>query len=402
MFSPDGTELAYRSEHDLSASPYTGFNVGLTRLADGAVVPFGPVIDREIGSPTFSSDGKALLFLIEDGGCVHVARIVRQTGRLERVLGGERTVEGFSSARDGTLAVLEGDGQRPAEIAIVEGGRTRLLASPNKPFEGLPFAKPERWRVRSKDGAEIDGFILRPANHIPPAKPGPAVLWLHGGPFRQATASFNRNWQALALAGYIVIAPNPRGSSGYGTAHAAAIKGQWGTLDYSDVIESLDAAIAQGIVDPQRVGVGGGSYGGWLTNHILTRTTRFGAAVSSSGISNFFADLGVSDTQDRLEEELGLPWDNHEAWLRQSPWFDAKKVKTPTLVLCGEDDIRTPLVQSELWYYALRRLGVETELVVYPGEGHGSGWQAAKDETERTLAWFDRFLTDERPEASGE
>lgn len=400
-FSRDGKELAYRTEHDVAVGSYSAADLRVVNLASGMSRQLGPVIDRELKSPRFSADGKGLLFLLEDAGCVHVARIDLRTGRLERPLGGERTVEAFSEAPDGTLAVVEGDGQRPAEVAIVERGKPRLLAAPNRSLlDGLELGTVDRWRVRSGDGTTVDGFVVRPAK--PGPKPWPGILWLHGGPDVQATASFNPDWQALAMAGYTVIAPNPRGSSGYGTAYAAAIKGAWGTHDFDDVMAALDAAVASGIVDPQRMGVGGSSYGGWLTNHIITRTTRFRGAVSGSGVSNLLVDLGVSDRQVRLEAELGLPWSNREAWVRQSPWFDAPKVKTPTLVLCGEDDIRTPLVQSELWYYALRRLGVETELVVYPEAGHGWGNRgSAKDWMKRTLEWFDRFVLADRPGEAG-
>ncbi len=402
-FSRDGKGLVYRTEHDHLANPYSESDLAAVSLAGGEARLLGPAIDRSVGPPQLSADGKAVLFLLEDAGCVHVARVDLRTGRLERVLTGERTVTGFSEARDGTLVVLEGDGHRAGEIAIVEHGKARLLVAPNKQLlANVALGEVQRWRVRSYDGTAVDGFIVRPQGAAGSPKRAPAILWLHGGPNVQAKASFEPVWQALALAGYIVIAPNPRGSSGYGTAYASAIKGAWGTHDFDDVMAAVDAAIAAGIIDPLRLGVGGSSYGGWLTNHILTRTTRFRAAVSGAGLSNLFADLGVSDSQRRLEAELGLPWDNRDAWMRQSPWFDAKNVKTPTLVYCGEDDIRTPLSQSELWYYALRRLGVETELVIYPGEGHGAGSRkTAKDRIRRTLAWFDKFILPDSPSQPG-
>lgn len=394
-FSPDGRLLAFRTEHEPSAYPYSGYDLGLATLATGTQRRLGPTLDRDFGRLQFTTDGKGVLFLLEDGGSVHLARVDVGAGRLDRLVAGERTVEAFSAVREGTLVVLEGDAHKAAEISVFERGRPRLLVPANKSLDGLALGNVERWRARSADGTWVDGFVVRPPS--PGPRPGPGILWLHGGPNVQATAEFDRDWQALALAGYTVIAPNPRGSSGYGTAYAAAIKGAWGTHDYDDAMAVLDAAVSAGLVDAQRLGVGGWSYGGWLTNHILTRTTRFRAAVSGAGLSNLFADLGVSDTAMRLEAELGLPWENPEAWRRQSPWFEAQKVKTPTLVLCGQDDVRTPLVQSELWYFALRRLGVETELVIYPGEGHSSGSRkTAKDKIERTIAWFDRHLA-ERP-----
>ncbi len=395
-FSRDGKMLAFRTEHDPAAYPYSGYDLALASLADGAQRRLGPPLDRDLGRPQFTADGKGLLFLLEDGGAVHLARMDVGSGRLDRMVAGDRTVEAASRVPDGRFVVLEGDGQRAAELSLFAAGKARLLVPTNKALDGVALGKVERWRVRSTDGTWVDGFIVKPPNPSP--QPGPGILWLHGGPNTQATASLNRDWQALALAGYTVIAPNPRGSSGYGTAYAAAIKGAWGTHDFDDAMAALDAAVSAGLVDPQRLGVGGWSYGGWLTNHILTRTTRFRAAVSGAGLSNLFADLGVSDTATRMEAELGLPWENPEAWRRHSPWFEAQKVKTPTLVLCGQNDVRTPPSQSELWYFALRRLGVESELVIYPGEGHGArSRETAKDRIERTLAWFDRFLAADGP-----
>jgi dipeptidyl aminopeptidase/acylaminoacyl peptidase len=208
----------------------------------------------------------------------------------------------------------------------------------------------------------------------------------------QATTEFNLEMQLLAAQGYAVVVPNPRGSRGYGSSFASAIRGKWGTKDYEDVIALVDAAVAAGIADPARLGVGGWSYGGYLTNVIVTRTSRFKAAVSGASVANFLAAYGVDDASFRSELEMGLPWEDAARWRAASPFFEVARVRTPVLVLCGQEDVRTPVSQSEQWYRALRRLGNEAELVVYPGEGHGFSLANSIDQYVRQIAWYDRFL----------
>ena len=189
------------------------------------------------------------------------------------------------------------------------------------------------------------------------------------------------------------MAANPRGSTGYGLAFSRAIWADWGNKDYADVIAAVDAAIARGVADPERLGVGGWSYGGILTDYVITKTTRFKAAVSGASEANYFACYGTDHYQYEWETELGLPWRNVELWQRLSPWFQVDKVKTPTLVMGGQDDWNVPLLNGEQLYQALRRLGVPTELVVYPGEDHSiSRPSFAKDRYARYLAWYDKYL----------
>jgi dipeptidyl aminopeptidase/acylaminoacyl peptidase len=208
----------------------------------------------------------------------------------------------------------------------------------------------------------------------------------------QAGIGFDFEMQLLAAQGYAVVVPNPRGSRGYGSSFASAIRGKWGMKDYEDVIALTDAAVAAGIADPARLGVGGWSYGGYLTNVILTRTSRFKAAVTGGSIANLLSVYGVDDASLRLESEMGLPWEKAARWRAASPFFEVARVRTPVLVLCGQEDVRTPVSQSEQWYRALRRLGREAELVIYPGEGHGFSLESTIDQYERQIAWYDRFL----------
>jgi dipeptidyl aminopeptidase/acylaminoacyl peptidase len=209
----------------------------------------------------------------------------------------------------------------------------------------------------------------------------------------QFASTFELEWQVLAARGFVVVAANPRGSSGRGLAFSRAIWADWGNKDFEDVMAAVDLAVERGWADPARLGVGGWSYGGILTDYVITRTTRFKAAISGASEANYFADYGTDHYPFEWETELGLPWRNVELWLKLSPWFRVDQVKTPTLILCGQEDWNVPLLNSEQLFQALRRLGVETELVVYPGEDHSiSRPSFQRDRYQRYLDWYDRFL----------
>ena len=192
---------------------------------------------------------------------------------------------------------------------------------------------------------------------------------------------------------------NPRGSSGYGQDFSSVLWANWGVPDFEDVQAGVDFAVAEGYADPDRLGVGGWSYGGILTNYVITKSTRFKAAVTGASEVLYRANYGHDHYQRQWEAELGLPWENAQAWERISPFNDVANVTTPTLVMGGERDWNVPIQNSEQLYQALRRLGVETQLVVYPGQGHGIRVPSyQKDRYERYIAWYDRFLkTEGRP-----
>ena len=189
--------------------------------------------------------------------------------------------------------------------------------------------------------------------------------------------------------------PNPRGSTGYGQAFAEAIYQDWGGIDYEDVIASMDFAVAEGWVDEDRMAVYGWSYGGMMTNHVITKTTRFKAAITGASATLYMANYGHDQYQRWWEEELGLPWleENREKWDRISPFFRLENVKTPTLIVGGEDDWNVPILNSEQLYIALKRQGVPTELVVYPNEGHTLSVPSyEKDLYERYFSWLKRYI----------
>ncbi len=243
---------------------------------------------------------------------------------------------------------------------------------------------------KSADGTPVQGFILPPANG---KKRAPALLRIHGGPNGQYDHSFDAAAQIFASAGYAVIMPNPRGSSGWGEDFSAAIFADWGNRDFDDVMAAVDDAVAREIADPKRLGVGGWSYGGILTNYVITKTGRFKAAISGASEVVYVGNYGHDIYQKEWELELGLPWEKRETWEKITPFYDVAKVTTPTLVIGGKEDWNIPIVNSEQLYQALKRLGVPTGLVVYPDEDHSIGRPSfVRDRYERYLDWYRKYL----------
>jgi dipeptidyl aminopeptidase/acylaminoacyl peptidase len=395
-FSPDGQWIAYVAGGDPKDIWYASNHVAIVPVAGGEPRALTAALDRNVDRPRFSPDGKFVYFGLEEGGNQHVARVPVGGGAVERVIGGERVVLNYELGPKGEIVAMESTPQRPFEIAAFEGGAPRRLTTVNDDFlKGIRLGEVKRIQATSADGTKIDAFLTLP----PGAKPGaklPTILRIHGGPTSQFDTSFNQEWQMLAAGGYAVIAANPRGSTGYGSAFSRAIWADWGNKDYDDVMSAVDAAIALGVADPDRLGVGGWSYGGILTDHVITRTNRFKAATSGASEVNYLANYGTDHYQKEWEAELGLPWKNPEGWMRISPFFRIDKVTTPTLILGGSDDVNVPLLNGEQLYQALRRLGRDTELVVYPGQTHGlSKPSYVKDRYERYLAWYGKYLLGE-------
>lgn len=408
-WSPDGKWVAYVAGGDPKDFWYGASHVALAPVAGGASRPLTASLDRNVASPRFTPDGRAVLFLLEDRGNRHLARVSVEGGEVERVVSGERDVQAFDVAPGGAVVVLESSVQQPPEISAVVGEGLKRLTRTNDDFlKKIVLGRVERFQATSADGTIVDGFLTLPPGHVAGSRV-PAVLRIHGGPTDQFSTAFELEWQVLAGHGYAVIAANPRGSTGRGTAYSRAIWADWGHKDYEDVMAAVDHVVGTGVADTDRLGVGGWSYGGILTDYVISKTTRFKAAVSGASIANYLAGYGTDHYQWEYEVELGLPWKARDLWLSlSSPFFDVEKVTTPTLFLCGALDMNVPLLNSEQLYQALRRVGrVETELVVYPDQWHGIETPSyRKDRWERYLAWYDRFLRpgaapdDRKPEAT--
>jgi dipeptidyl aminopeptidase/acylaminoacyl peptidase/tetratricopeptide (TPR) repeat protein len=394
-WSPDGRWIAYVQGGDPGDLWYGASHVALVSVDGGAPRPLTQALDRNARDPQFAPDGRSVLLRLEDGGNEHLVRVSVDGGPVERVVGGERDVSEFDVAKTGAIVAVESAPDKPAEISAVAGGDLTPVTHVNDAvLKGLRLARVERFRTQSRDGTPIDGFLALPPDRTA-GKKLPAILRIHGGPASQYSTGFQLEWQILAGAGYAVVAANPRGSTGYGTAFSRAIWADWGNKDYEDVMAAVQHAIAEGVADPDRLGVGGWSYGGILTNYVISKTDRFKAAISGSSISNILAGYGTDHYQYHYEAELGLPWKNREVWASlSSPFFDVEKIATPTLFLCGDKDMNVPVVNTEQMYQAVRRVGkAPTELVIYPGEWHGIRRPSfLKDRLLRYVAWYDRYL----------
>ena len=238
----------------------------------------------------------------------------------------------------------------------------------------------------------MQAFVTKPPGFVA-GRRYPTILHIHGGPVGQFGWGFDFKPQYFASKGYVVIEPNPRGSTGRGQDFVRAIYQTWGITDYDDLIAAVDYAVAAGYADPDRLAVTGYSYGGYMTNTVITRTGRFKAAATGAGHSFIVANYGHDIYQKWYNWELGVPWENREKYDRLSPLLQAGKVTTPTIFLGGRDDWNVPLLNAELFYQSLRKRGIDTELVVYPGMHHG-GWtpEFERDYLERVVAWFDKYL----------
>ena len=394
LFTSDGGSIV----HTLGGNPkdiwYATNTVAVTPVAGGAARVLTASLDRNVSDLHLSSDGAAVNFLLEDRGNTHLARVPLAGGAVERIIAGERDIAQFDVGVRGEIAVLESTSARPNEISITRSGGslTRITRTNDRFLAGIQLAKTERFQAKSADGTIIDGYLTRPPQS-PDGTRLPTLLRIHGGPVSQYSTGFNLEWQMLAAAGYAVIGANPRGSSGRGRDFSHAIWADWGNNDFDDVMAAVDHVVALGVADPNRLGVGGWSYGGILTNYVITRTTRFKGAISGASEVNYPANYGHDHYQRQWEAELGLPWETTDLWIKISPFYRVSKVKTPTLILCGQEDWNVPLQNSEQLYQALRRLGVPTELIVYPGQGHAIRRPSfQKDRYQRYLAWYDKYV----------
>jgi dipeptidyl aminopeptidase/acylaminoacyl peptidase len=393
-WSPDGHWIAFvQGGLDKQDTIYTANHLSIVAAEGGTPRVLTASLDRNVRRPRFTADGQSVLFLVEDSGNQHLARVAVATGLVDRPVAGERTVFAYDVGPKGQIVVLESQPQYPAEIsAVTPVGLRRITTTNDAVIREIRLASVQKLQATSPDGTQVDFFLALPSDY----KPGtrlPLLLRPHGGPQQQDSAQFDFEWHFFAGQGYAVVMPNYRGSTGYGRAFSHAIWAAWGEKDLMDNIAAVDKVIAMGIADPERLGVGGWSYGGYLTNYAITRTDRFKAAVSGASGLLMSANYGTDDLQYWWETELGLPWKNAALWDRLSPFFDIEKVTAPTLVLCGASDMRVPLLNSEQLYQSLRRRGVETELVIYPGQYHSiQKLSYRKDRFVRSLAWYDRLL----------
>jgi dipeptidyl aminopeptidase/acylaminoacyl peptidase len=399
-WSPDGKWIAYTTQLEPKLFDYSTIQIAVSPAAGGEAKVVTRSLDRNSTIPNFSADGKWIYFIADDDGTQNLLRVPVTGGGIERPIGGRKMVQGYSLAKDGSAAATAAELNHLAEVYELPaaGGELKKLTTTNDAVMAeLRLPEVEYVHFKSKDGTTVAGYLYKPVGYQAGVK-YPTLLRPHGGPVWAYYAEFQFDAQLFAANGYAVLTPNPRGSSGYGLDYCKAIFADWGHKDFEDDMAMVDYAVAQGIADPEKLGVGGWSYGGISTNFIITQTTRFKAAISGAGEFLYVTNWGHDLYSRGWEYELGLPWENRAVWEKMSPFNRVTAIKTPTMIMGGDADGNVPLINGEQMYQSLRRLGVPTLLVVYPGEFHEFTRPGfIKDRYERYLYWYGHYVKGEGP-----
>jgi len=392
-WSPDGKWIAYSTRLDPKVMEYATSHIAVVPAAGGSPKVLTLALDRNSTEPRFTPDSNSIDFIVDDDGTQNVAQVNVADSKITRPIGGRLFVSGFSLSQNGLLAASVSTMDRPFEIYTAPNGTPIRLSHVNDAWlSQFKLSQGEYVSFKSKDGTTAHGYLYKPVDYVP-GKKYPTILRPHGGPVWAYYAEFQDLGQLLAANGYLVLLPNPRGSSGYGLDYAKAIFADWGNKDFQDDMAIVDYAIAQGLADPDKLGVGGWSYGGISTDFIIGQTNRFKAAISGAGGAEFTSLWGHDQYVLDYITELGYPWDNRAVWDRVAPLYKVKNIHTPTLFMGGNIDWNVPILGGEQMYMSLKALGRETELVVYPDEYHEFKTPShIKDRHERYLAWYAHYV----------
>ncbi len=399
VWSPDGASIAYLQGSEPALSAYSQNQIAVVPSTGGVPRLLAPTLDRDVSTLTWAADGSSLRFLLGDDRAVHLASVAVAGGAVQRLLDGRRVVTSYDVTAAGRMVVGTGTAVRSPEIHAVESGALRALTHVNDSlFAELRLGTSEDLSFRNKDGLTVGALLVKPSGFTAGTK-YPMLLRIHGGPNGQDQHLFSFERELFAASGYLVLAVNYRGSSGRGQAWKKAIFADWGNKEVQDLLAGVDHVIGMGIADPARLGIGGWSYGGILTDYTIATTTRFKAATSGAGSALQTSMYGTDQYIYQYENELGAPWKNPKVWEKVSyPFWHADRITTPTMFLGGEKDFNVPIAGGEQMYQALQSLGVPSQLVVYPGQFHGiSRPSFVKDRYERYLSWYATYMAGVTP-----
>jgi dipeptidyl aminopeptidase/acylaminoacyl peptidase len=394
QWSPNGTQIAYtRSTSPDNYAMYDQPVLAVISKNGGEPRLLSADLDRGVSNPRWQADGYNILALVTDDRYQYPALFDAQTGKMTRLKDSMQVVLGAHNVLR-EWAMLASTPEIPAEVYAFDNGALRRLTHHTDSFIApLRLAKVSGVTATAKDGNIVNGVLYQPADSAA-TKMLPLLLIIHGGPVAQDDFGFDLEGHMLAAAGYAVVNVNYRGSSGRGLAYTKAISGDWGNLEVVDLHAIVDELVKQGIADSNRLGVGGWSYGGILTDYLIATDNRFKAAVSGAGVAFPLALYGVDQYIMQYDNEIGVPWKNLDKYLKLSyPFLHADRIKTPTLFMVGEKDFNVPAVGSEQMYQALRSQGIPTQYVVYPGQFHGisvPSYQA--DRFTRYIDWFNKYI----------
>jgi dipeptidyl aminopeptidase/acylaminoacyl peptidase len=402
VWSPDGSQLAFTGNTELTPGDQDT-DLFVVPAGGGTLRRLAPDFGRTFGIygsgvPRWSSDGKSLVIAVPDRGTDYVVRVDVDSGDVQRLTPADRAISGYAvvpGSKDIVVAVS--DATTPAELARVTPRKERRLSSFNEEWlRGVAVPAPEELWIESGD-ERIQGWLIRPAGNSPDGPPVPAVVFIHGGPHMQFGPNFSHELQMYAAKSYAVLFINARGSAGRDEAFTTAVSGNWGVPDMPDQLAATEHIVALGGIDPDRIGITGGSYGGFMTNWILSHSDRYKVGVTDRSISNLISMYGTDDISlVSFDPEMGTPWENFERYWDMSPLKYVANIKVPLLIIHSENDFRCPMEQGEQLFIALKRLGRTTEFVRFQNESHGLSRGGAPkhrvERLERTLGWFDKYL----------
>jgi len=395
-WSADGKMLVFTESDEKKFGAYSMEHL-LFVPVDGSAAPTRVKavedLDRGVGGCRFSSDGKSVTCLVSDDRSVYPISVSRNT--VTRMMNPPIVVSSLNSG-GGHTVLLSGNDTKTTDVYAMEGNALRQITHQNDALLAeLQIAPTEEVSFKSKDGTEVHGLLTYPLGYVKGTKV-PFLVRIHGGPNGQDQHSFSVERQVFAANGYAVLAVNYRGSSGRGQKYSRAIAADWGHYEVDDLQAGVDHVIQMGVADPDRLGVGGWSYGAILTDYMIASDTRFKGATSGAGTAFTVAFYGTDQYIIQYDYEIGPPW-NPKAWETYQkisyPFLHADRIKTPTLFLGGERDFNVPVQGGQQMYQALRSLGIDTQLIIYPNENHGITRPSyVRDRYERYLAWYDKYV----------
>ena len=397
-WSPDSKWIAFLEGEEMKYGAYSMDHLALVP-SDGSSAPTrvkaAEDLDRGVSSPRFSADGKSIRFLVTDDRSVYPMKANLSGGAAEKLLAPPIVISGWNFNAGKTVTISGGD-TKTNEIYVWEGNSLRQLTRQNDDlFAELDLGVTEEVGFKSKDGTQVNGLLTYPVGYVKGTKV-PMLLRIHGGPNAQDQHSFSLERQMFAAHGYAVLAVNYRGSSGRGQKFSRAIFADWGNYEVQDLLAGVDHVVKMGVADPDRLGVGGWSYGGILTDYLIATDNRFKGATSGAGTAFTVAFYGTDQYIIQYDHEIGPPWNPKafETYVKISyPFLHADRIQTPTLFMGGERDFNVPIEGSQQMYQALRSLGIDTQLIIYPNENHGIQRPSyQRDRMERYLAWYDKYV----------
>ena len=416
-WSPMGDRIAYTGQESGDDPWLPRFErLWVVTLKDAHAICLTDTLDRAVGdetisdigesgssTPVWSGDGETLYFTVSDQGSCHLYRV--SSGGKDSpkpLIDGELEIAGFTASRNSEiLALLIGSHSQPAEVFTTTPGSSlelQPLTHMNSDWsKGISIAQSEEVWFKGHDGVDLQGWVMKPPD-FDPQRRYPVLLYIHGGPQMQYGNAFFHEFQTHAARGYVVLYTNPRGSTGYSEEFSTCIRGNWGGLDYQDIMAAADFAEALPYVDSSRMAVAGGSYGGFMTNWIIGNTDRFACAITERSVSNMVADFGTVDFPEAVDGSWkGNAWDRPETLWQQSPLRFVENIHTPVLIIHSEGDLRCPIHHAEQLYVALKILNREAVFVRYPPEtSHGMSRNGPPDlRIDRLLRisdWLDKYL----------